>query len=439
MRLECFGAVKGVTGSCYLIDGKLLIDCGMFQGIKEDEDGNYGKFGFDPKNIVGAVLTHPHLDHCGLFPKLFMHGFNGNVYMTPATKELATLILKDHAKVFQRNGKKPMYNPRILDKAISRFNTIAFDEPFELDNYIVKLRRSGHMLGAASVEINEKGRKYPTVLFTGDLGVSYDYKKVEADIVVMESTYGDRNHPTEDPHDVVQEVVNQVEWQQKGTVVIAAFAVERTQTVLSTMRNLKLSGLVGHSTPVLLDTPMGIEATNITRRYINNFEEGPEPYNDYFRFPGLTEATDFRQSQKFRSIKKPHVVISSSGMFNGGRILDHAFNLLPDSDSIFLVTGYQGEGTLGRELIEGAREVVIEGVPVQVNATIRSTGAFSSHADQNHIMKTLHYLSVNNPRNLTQIYLTHGGRIQKDALANRIRDELYIEAIQPELKHEYVF
>lgn len=436
MRLECLGAAGEVTGSGYLLTNDrgqtIQIDGGAFQGTNEHERRNFERLKYDPKKVTALLLTHSHLDHSGMIPVLVEEGFTGDIYMTPPTKQLVELTLKDQADVINKNGGRPLYSRRALNQAIKQIKTVPYGIPTVINDYTVNFHDAGHILGSSSIEIRETDGVYPTILFTGDVGNSFKETRVKADMVIMESTYGDRNHSQDDPHDIIQETINRIERQKKGTAIIAAFAVDRTQTILSIIRNLKLAGLVKKETTVLLDTPMGIEATKVYSRYLHNFEEGPEPYNDYFRFPGLIEPKNFMESRRIQKSNKPPIVIAGSGMMQGGRILSHLVRELPNKNSVLLITGFQGEGTLGRELAEGSKEVSIDELIVPVDARIEAApGPFSSHAGQDVLVEGIRRLHTINPRGLTKVFITHGGESQRKALSERIEDELYIDTILP--------
>ncbi len=434
MRLECLGAVGEVTGSSYLVTSsaghQILIDCGIFQGSKENEFLNYGEFNFDPKKLGGVILTHAHLDHSGRLPALVRSGYTGSIYMTPPTADLASLILRDQIKVQQRR-EKSFYSPRDLVKTLNQIVSVPYNQAVEVSDYLVNFRNAGHILGSASIEIREKGSRWPTTVFSGDIGNDSKGEIKNADIVVMESTYGDRNHQMDDPKEVIRDEINRIEKQNRGTLLIPAFSVDRTQTLLSIICDLKKSGQIDRKTPVFLDSPMGILATNIYRRYLNGCstdENGGK--NDPYRFEGLVPTYHHKASEGIPRNRKK-VVIAGSGMMEGGRIRRHAADYLPDKDSRILFVGYAAEDTLGRDIIEGAKEVLVDERIVQVNASVGVTGSLSSHADQTGLLDWLHYLNQDNPAGVREVLLVHGGETQRKTLADRIGEELCINVTLP--------
>lgn len=411
-KLSFHGAAGTVTGSCFLLDSgttKVLIDCGLFQGSPELEDLNHAALGFEPKEITGMLLTHAHLDHCGRIGKLVREGFSGPIYMTAATHDLLEIALEDAAKVmFEHEGTSAIYSAEDVEKTLTLCKIIEIDKPFEYAGYSVKYVNAGHILGSASILLTKDGK---TICFSGDLGNSpedliqpTEYVK-NADIVIMESTYGDRNHPQEDPTDILQNEINAVE-KLGSTLLIPAFSLERTQELLHRIDHLKKNGKVKTETLVYLDSPMAIKATEVFRKFTNLYNEELAEHNktdDPFSFPGLNVIYKGKDSMSLSETIGTQVIIAGSGMMTGGRILNHAINFLPKKDTHLLIVGFQGEHTVGRLISEGAKQVMIYGQQVIVNAHIAESHAMSSHADQNGLLKWFKNIS-----GVSRLILVHG-------------------------------
>lgn len=436
MKIKFLGASGTVTGSSYVLTTdsgqSILIDLGLFQGIEEVEQLNYEPFDYDCSQLSGAILTHAHLDHCGRLPILLPRGFKGTIWMTAPTRDLTELSLLDSAKIAQEDDKKYLYDRTLALKTFKHFGTKKYREPFTIGEFTVTLRDAGHILGSASLEVSDGEQK---IVFSGDLGNSPEALVCEtemidsADMVVMESTYGDRLHPREDPAHKVQEEINIVE-KSGGTLLIPAFSLERTQELAHMIRHLKIGGKIAAQTSVYMDSPMGNKATEIYKKY-------PQLFNAHIQSELMGEgAFDFPAvSYKFSEQSGPKVIIAGSGMMTGGRILRHAANYLPMASTRLLIVGYQGEGTVGRELVEGKSKVTIDGREVKVAATISETQAMSSHADQGQLLVWLKHI-----KNIKKVFLTHGEDGPRAILAKKISQELGIgDVIMPKLNQEVEF
>ena len=433
MKIKFLGAAGTVTGSSYVLTSDfgqaILIDLGLFQGVEEIEKLNYEPFDYDCSQLTGAILTHAHLDHCGRLPILLPRGFKGNIYMTAPTRDLTELSLLDSAKIAREDDKKYLYDRNLALKTFKQFVTKKYHEPFKIGGFTVTMRDAGHILGSASLEISNGGEK---IVFSGDLGnypeaLVKETEMIEsADTVVMESTYGDRLHPSEDPAEMVRAEINAVE-KSGGTLLIPAFSLERTQELMHMIGHLKTEGKILVRTPVFMDSPMGNKATEIYLNY-------PELFNAHvqselkdggtFDFPGI--------SYKFIEQSGAKVIIAGSGMMTGGRILKHAEHYLPMAATRLLIVGYQGEGTTGRELLEGKRKVVIEGREVVVAAIISETKAMSSHPDQGQLLTWLKHI-----RGVKKVFLIHGEDGPREILAKKISEDLGIgDVVRPKLNQE---
>ncbi len=448
MKLKFLGAAGTVTGSSYVLTSgsgqSILIDLGMFQGTKEEDNLNYRPYEYDCANLSGAILTHAHLDHCGRLPILSKKGFKGDIWMTSATAELTELSLLDSAKIAKENP-RALYNTDLAVETINRFSTVEYHKPFSIGGFTVTFYDAGHILGSASLKIEDANSdsEIKRIVFSGDLGNTPE-DLVEAtedidssDAVIMESTYGDKLHPHEDPSDLLQSEIQQIE-KSKSTLLVPAFSLDRTQEILHRIKHLKENGKVQKTTPIYLDGPMAQKATAIYLGY-------PELFNDHiksemgsggpFDFPGLHIVRSHEESQRLHNGYGPKVIIAGSGMMTGGRILGHASYFLPHPQNRLCIAGYQGEETLGREILDGAKIVTIDGVEVQINAHVSSTQAMSSHADQGQLIEWLKHI-----KEVKKLFLTHGEDGPREVLAKKIKTELGIQDITlPQLNKEVDF
>ena len=412
MQLTFHGAAQNVTGSCHLVEcaGKrILIDCGLYQGGREMDEENRNDFGFDPAAIDYLLLTHAHLDHCGRIPLLHRLGFRGQILTTAATRELARLVLLDSARIQEeearyRNYKaskrhdqepvEPLYNTLDALNCLDGFIDIAsFGKPHDLAPGIrTTFYEAGHILGSACIllELNENGRQR-RVLFSGDLG--YDRRAIlpdpatppQADIVVMESTYGNRLHKQLEPSvDELYRAIN-ITIGRNGNVLIPSFALERTQELLYYLREGIEQSLLPHHLPVYLDSPMAISATQIFRHHRECFDEETwaviNAGHDPFELPGLVIVRDTSESMSLKNVRGS-VIIAGSGMCTGGRIRHHLRHNLWRKNASVVFVGYAAGGTLARRIIDGEEVVRVLHEQVEVNAEVYTIGGFSAHADQ---------------------------------------------------------
>lgn len=442
MKLKFLGAAGTVTGSGYLLTSQsghsVLIDLGMFQGPPEIEALNYEPPSLVGSDITGVVLTHAHLDHCGRLPILENMGFVGNVYLTPPTADLAKLTLLDSAKVAKEDhGKKVLYDKDQVYQFINRFKTVNYGEPFYIGDFQVTLRDAGHILGSASVEIQAEGQ---TIVFSGDLGNTPEdlTRPTEtihaADVVIVESTYGGKTHPPGEPEDIILSEISFVE-KTAGTLLIPAFSLERTQELLHIISHLKSSGKIQPETAIFLDSPMAEKATNIYEKYqsfLNAEIKKDFIFSDPFVFTGLKIIENRRDSSHISDHPGAKVIIAGAGMMTGGRILGHAKLLLGNPTTRLLIVGYQGEGTLGREILSGQKDVLIDNIPVHINAVVSDTQVMSSHADEPKLIAWLKTI-----QGLRKLIITHGEDIPRQDLAGRVRSELQLTEIYlPHLNEE---
>lgn len=446
MKIKFLGAAGTVTGSSYVLTSdsgqSILIDLGMFQGPPEIEKLNYLNFDYDPSQLSGAILTHAHLDHCGRLPIILPKGFKGKIWMTPSTRDLTELSLLDSAKIAIQDKRQILYDKELAYQTINRFVTVGYRKPFAIGNFEVTMRDAGHILGSASLEIVDKKANsgISKIVFSGDLGNTPEdlvmaTELIEsADAVVMESTYGDRLHPEEDPQQTLQDEINAVE-KSGGTLLLPSFALERTQELLHMIMHLKKTDKIKKNTPIILDSPLADKATQVYMEY-------PELFNEHvhqdleegspFGFEGLEVIAKRDDSKGLYYRKEAKVIIAGSGMMAGGRIVGHAAQYLVKSSNRLLIVGYQGEGTLGRELMEGSKRVVIDGNVIDIKASVNTTHAMSSHADQQQLMDWLKHI-----KGVKKVVLTHGEDGPRKALSERIVKELGISDVSlPNLNEE---
>ena len=461
MLLTFLGGVGTVTGSRTLVEPespggapnghRLLVDCGMFQGPREIRTRNWDPFPIDPATIDAIVLTHAHLDHCGYLPALVRDGFTGPVYCSPNTAALVPIILRDSARLqeedtewarkkgFSRHAQpKPLYDIEDAERAITMLRPTEFRQEFSpVPDLTVRLDVGGHILGSSIVTVHETSRDRTTV-FSGDLGrgnhplLAPPAPPCGADAIVVESTYGDRAHGDVDQEiDEMAAVITRT-LKRGGTVVIPAFAVDRTEVLLVALRRLQEQQRIPVS-PIHVDSPMALAALKV---YLEAIEDGdPELQSSIIAegvealdLPHLHEATTPEQSMALDR-GGARIIVSASGMGTGGRVTHHLKALLPDRDNAVLLVGYQAVGTAGRLLLDGAHEIKIHGQYVPVRAEIAEIEAFSVHADADELLA---WLSACQPPP-TQVFLNHGEPESAEALAERIRRDLDIAVDVPEM------
>lgn len=455
MRLRFLGAAHTVTGSCYMLevqDSKILIDCGMFQGSKRIKELNREDFSFDPAELDAVLLTHAHVDHCGLIPKLCKDGFKGPVYATKTTCDLAQIMLPDSAHIQEadtklRNRKglrsgaepvNPLYTIEDAMKALQHFRSVSYQEEFPVTDHIrVVYRDAGHIIGSAIIEIfaTEDG-KTTKLVFSGDLGqpaqpIIKDPSTIRgADFLVVESTYGDRVHQMYDKESALAEIVNDT-MDRGGNLIIPAFAVGRTQTLLYYFYKLWKAGRID-DVPIILDSPLAIAATRIFVQNCQDFDnetlalldrDGKLP-----QMPQLRICKTAAESQALNSSESSAIILSASGMADAGRILHHLKHNLWRPESTILFAGYQAEGSLGRRIVDGMKRVRVMGEEIAVRATIKVLDGFSAHADSNQLIQWIS--CIENPKP-AKIFIVHGEATAQEALKTNILSEMGIESYIP--------
>lgn len=449
MKIKFLGAAGTVTGSSYVLtSGKgqsILIDLGMFQGTPEIDKLNYDPIDYDLSQLSGAVLTHAHLDHCGRLPILLSHGYKGNIWMTPPTRDLTELSLYDSAKVAKEDLHPILYDLKLAEDTVTRFETVDYRTPKQIGDFTVTFRDAGHILGSASLEIvdNAPDSEIKKIVFSGDLGNTPEDLEMstelidESDAIVMESTYGDRLHPKGDPIEQIKSEINTIE-ASGGTLLVPAFSLDRTQELLHIIMHLKKNGQINDATPIYLDSPMGEKATQIYvsyPKYLNPEIQGDLKIGEIFDFPGLSVIENAQGSSSLHQQSGPKVIIAGSGMMTGGRIKNHASYYLAMDSTRLLIVGYQAVGTLGRFLLDGERDVNIDGIRINVKAHVSETQAMSSHADQGQLMNWLKHI-----KGVKKVFITHGEDTPRTVLSQKISEELGIkDVILPIMNQETLF
>ena len=442
VKITFHGGTGLVTGANFLLESlagdgtKVLIDCGLIQGTKKEEELNWEPLPYKPSEMTALVVTHAHLDHIGRIPKLVKDGFKGVIYSTPATKEIAALSLEDSVGLLtreaERSGDEALYEERDIKAALSLWQTIDYHQPFKIGPFSVVYRDSGHILGSAMAEFTVAGRK---IVFTGDLGNSPspilpDTEKItDADYLVMESVYGDRNH--EDRNDRRAKLEDAIEETMKrgGTLVIPVFSIERTQEILFEVEQMIEQSRVP-LVPVFLDSPLGIKVTEVYKKYkddLNKAARQEAAGDGIFHFPNLHLTLSTEESKAIMRSNPRKIIMAGSGMSTGGRILHHEKSYLPDPKSTLLLVGYQSVGTLGRLLQDGVKRVKILGEEIEVKAKVDNIQGYSGHKDSDHLLDFVHQTGDT----VKKVFVVMGEPKSSLFLVQRIRDYLGLNASAP--------
>jgi len=441
-KITFYGGTGSVTGASFLFDigsKKILVDCGLKQGSREDELENREPFPFDPKSIDILFVTHAHADHIGRIPKLVKDGFSGKIISNPATKSLAEIMFADALSIMKINALQDQgamfYDASHVAKALSVWETLPYHTKFDLgDGFSVYAKDAGHILGSTMYEFSRGDR---TIVFTGDLGNSpspllRDTESVSgANYIVMESVYGDRNHESKDDRDANFKKIIEDTIAGNRTLLIPSFSLERTQVLLYKINNLFESGEM-KSIPVFLDSPLAIKVTEIYSKISNYFKDSVRDEiaqgDDIFDFPKLQKTARIKDSQGIVAESNPKIIIAGSGMSAGGRILSHEIMYAPDPNATILLVGYQSVGTIGRQLEEGVKVINIKGERVIVRAKIEKIEGFSSHKDSNGLVSFVETAGDS----LEKVFVAMGEPKSGLFLVQRLRDELGVKAVFPE-------
>lgn len=458
-RITFYGAAETVTGSRHYLEirGKrLLIDCGLFQGRKENRLKNWEPFPVPPAAVDRVLLTHAHIDHSGFAPAFCRQGYENLIHCTKPTYELSRILLKDSAKIMEEDARwankkgfskhkpaKPLYTVKDAEKALKHFSPLYYDEDLDIrDDIRIKFKDAGHILGSSFVDIKvNNGYDIRKIVFTGDLGrpghrfLLDPVQVFNIDYLVVESTYGDRLHDEASPENELERVINE-SVERGGVLVIPAFAVGRTQTVLFIIRRLEEEGRIP-ILPVFVDSPMAIDATDIFKRWISiqnlNSRLLTIRGKSVFQPSKLQLCRSKAQSKEINEIESNAIIISASGMATEGRILHHLTHRLPDPRNTILFCGYQVPGTRGRTMLEGKPEVKIHGRQVPINARIEEITGFSAHADYNEILAYL--MGFNRPPE--RIFIVHGEPEAARGLKQKIEDRFGWDTVIPEFGESF--
>jgi len=449
-KLTFCGGTGTVTGANFLFETencKLLVDCGLVQGHRFAEDLNRSEFFYNPAEIDYLLITHAHIDHIGRIPKLVKDGFKGQILSTPETRELAEFLLADTVKILdneaRRDGVLPLYGIEDVNSAFALWNTLPYHTNKEInDGLNIYFKDAGHILGSVMVEISRNGKK---IVFTGDLGNSpslllKDTEEItDADYMVMESVYGDRNHePKEERTKKLKQTIEDV-IKHKRTLIIPAFSLERTQMIIYEMNEMfGREGGVKYQVPVFIDSPLATKITGVYQRYTEDFNDKVKAEiasgDDIFSFPKLRFLVQGGESNMIEMVPNPKIIIAGSGMSVGGRVILHEKHYVSNPNAEILFVGYQAVGTLGRQLQEGAKRVTIFGEEKEVRAKIDSIAGYSSHKDSDHLIEFVEKAAEGGK--LKKVFPVMGEPKSSMFLTQRLRDYLGVDAIYPELKQE---
>jgi len=450
MRITFYGGVGTVTGANFLLEGgdtKILIDCGLVQGTPDSYERNTEPWLYDVKSVDFLFITHAHMDHIGRVCKLVKDGFKGVIYSTPETKELAQVMILDAIKVMENNERnsgennteKPLYDVSDYEQTISKWRVVSYHEKMNAGGFEVYAKDAGHILGSAMYEFSFNGKK---VVFTGDSGNSpapllNDTEKItDADYLICDSVYGDRNHEPKEERDARFRQIITETIKSNGAVVIPAFSIERTQVVLYLLNNLIEENKIP-SVPVYLDSPLGIKVTNIYKQFKKDFnpevQQEIKSGDNIFDFPKLNITHSSRDSQEIAKAPNPKIIIAGSGMSTGGRVMWHEMQFLPDPKSTILLMGYQAIGTLGRQIQSKPKFVEINGANVPVRARIEMISGYSSHKDSDNIVEMVSDTS----ETVKKVFVVMGEPSASIHLTQRLREELDVDAIYPERGQTY--
>ena len=460
MKIQFLGAAQTVTGSCYMFEAagaRFAIDCGMHQGGADIEKRNLDTKNYRAADIDFFLMTHAHIDHSGLLPRIHAEGFKGPIFCTPPTSDLMAVMLIDSAHIQEMeadwkhknkarrgsdNGARPLYTQQDAINVSHLFKSVEYDAPFhpmDNPNLSVCYRNAGHILGAAflELEITENGQT-TRLVFSGDLGRPHallvpdpDIPKGNIDYLFVESTYGDRDHKDEDKS--LEELVEAItySYQRGGKVIIPAFAMERTQEIIYSLHLLRDQGRLPEDLPVFVDSPLATKVTEIFRKHRKFLDEETQEFirkgQDPLSLPNLRFTESTRESQDLNTMDRPAIIISASGMCNAGRIKHHLKHNLWRPESSIVFVGYQGIGTPGRRIVDGAKSIRLFSEDIAVRAKIFTIGGFSAHAGQSQIMNWID--SFDNPK--MRVMLIHGEGNAQTTLAALIKERFHLETTIP--------
>lgn len=463
MKITFHGAARAVTGSKHLVtlknNTRILLDCGMFQGMGEATEKLNSYFGFKPAEVTYVILSHAHIDHCGLLPRLVAEGFTGNIYSTPATMDLAKILLMDSAKIQTQDAEyanrhlshgeeveEPLYTDEDVVKTLSMFKVIDYNKDFKISPEItVRFTDAGHIVGSAAVHlVIKEGSETSRLTFSGDVGRYGDLLLKspqtfpQADYIIMESTYGDSLHKDLEPiENMLLEIINNTCMTKKGKVIIPAFSVGRTQELLYALNGLELKNKLP-DVRYYVDSPLSIQATQVLKNhpevYNNGVKEILKVDEDPFSFKGLKFIESVEESKALNNDPRPCVIISASGMAEGGRIRHHIRNTVSNHKNTILMVGYASPDSLAGKLLAGDKTVYLFRESLKVEAEIRSIRSMSAHGDYEDL---LHFVSCQDPALVQQIFLVHGEYPVQQKFAQRLKKKGYRHVAIPEYHQEF--
>lgn len=445
-KLTFHGGALSVTGANYLIEtkhSKVIVDCGMFQGGRHCDDINYQPFGYEPSSVDAVFITHAHIDHTGRLPKLIKEGFSGPIYATGPTAQLTALMLDDSQGLIEaecEDKQGPLFSKKDVKMTERYFRSVEYGDIIEVTSDIrVRFRDAGHILGSSIIEVwvTENGKE-TKIVFSGDLGnpptpllKPTEYIE-DADYVLVESVYGNRLHEDRAQRKELLENAIEDTVSRGGVLMVPSFALERTQEILFELNALVENNRIPRI-PIFLDSPLAIKATRVYQKYQNYFNRKAmyliESGDDLFKFPNLQFTQSTKASKAINDVPSPKIIIAGSGMSTGGRIRHHERRYLPDAASMLLIIGYQARGTLGRRILDGAKEIKMFGEKIPVRAHIRAIGGYSAHADQDGLYKWVDYIRQGGK--LKKVFCTQGEQEAAQALATKIRDKMAVDAEVP--------
>ena len=440
MKISFYGRAQEVTGSCFLFDSgkeKILVDCGLFQCPRFCDIRSAEPFPFKPSELTALFVTHAHIDHTGRIPKLIKEGFDGKIYSTPPTKELAGLMLADSLGVLEKEARnhevEMIYEEKDIASALAMWEGIEYKKIVQIGEMKIRLLDSGHILGSSMVEIMHRGKK---IIMTGDLGnpptplLNNPEKVTDADILLIESTYGNREHGDRKTRKIKLERVIEDTVKRKGVLMIPAFSLERTQELLAEIDDLLTTGKIPE-VPIFLDSPLAIKATAVYKKFENYFNKEAhhkiKSGDDVFKFKGLKFTLTPDESKSINEVEAPKIIIAGSGMSTGGRILHHEKRYLSDPKSTLLIVGYQAANSLGRMLQDGADRVTIHGASITVRAKVETLHGYSAHPDRDQL---INFVEASKD-SLRKVFTVQGEPASCLFMVQRIRDYMGIEAVAP--------
>ncbi len=446
LSVTFYGGVGSVTGANFMLtDGKtkILVDCGLEQGVhgKCDADPNRKAFAYNPAEMDILLVTHAHADHIGRIPKLVRDGFRGQIYSTPQTHQLVEYMFADALNINEHEAKRCEMVPTFERNDVALTMTLWHDVPYHThmslnDEFDIYLKDAGHILGSSMIQLTYKPES-KKIVFTGDLGNSPTplIRDVEffddADYLIMESVYGDRNHEGKATRKEKLEAFLKKIIERKGTLLIPSFSLEKSQVLLHEMNEMIESGRVP-AVPTYFDSPLGIKLTDVYAQNVDCFNEKVQARikagDDIFNFPKLIRTPDVKDSQQIYRTEGPKIIIAGAGMSAGGRIMDHEKTYLPEARNAILFIGYQVAGSLGRAILEKNSSVTIDGERIPVNAEVEVINGYSSHMDSDHLVEFVGHTA----KTVKKVFVVMGEPKTALFLAQRLRDELGVDAVHPE-------